>query len=261
LPKRGSAWLSTRDTVHFNQADSKEQWFIIGGRQQILFTADGGGTFIDCDKKLTQQLAAHVQDVYISSLFYDAPRNVLYLGLCAITKSPKSVGLSPLYRSFDKGASFEPFDIGVNNITSMTVTANGNLVAGTICDSELPGQLIVLEGAEPAKKEVKCTVGDTVEEQSLAQVLFNNISSDGNDVIAVASYQGGVSRHIAQGPLLSTDGGKTFRWIRYNLPGTSYGCAAIGHGIIIMDDSSNNCVYQYKESEFKVPGESKGGSK
>jgi len=254
LPKRADGWLITQDMIHFNSANSDEQWFILNSGR-MLFTANGGVTFRDCDDKLVSKIKTNIQAIQISCIFFDAPRGVLYLGLCPINKPLRGVGLVPLYRSFDKGASFEPFEIGVNNIKSLTVAANGNLIVGTICDYELPGQLIVLEGADPAKKEVKCTAGDTIEEQCAGQILFSGISSDGNDVIALADSQGGISRKFPQGPLLSTDGGKTFRWIRYNLPGTSMMGAAIGHGIIVMEDAANNCVYKYKDSEFKVPGE------
>lgn len=258
LPKRGSAYLSTRDAVCFNSANSKEQWFVINNGQ-ILYTPNGGNSYIICDPKFSEKYRSNQQSLYISCIFYDPTSSVLYLSLSKITKSPNSVGLAPLYRSFDKGITFEPFEIGVNNITSLTVTANGNLIVGTVYDGVLPGQLIVLPNADPAKKEVKCTIGDTIEELSVGQVMFNNIASDGNDIVAVANWQGGVSRHIALGPLLSTDGGNTFKWIRYNLNGTGYDCVAIGRGIIIIGDPANNSVYKYKESEFKLPGQENTG--
>jgi hypothetical protein len=114
--------------------------------------------------------------------------------------------------------------------------------------------LITLIDSDPAKREVKCTIGDTLEEACMGQELFTNIQSDGNDVLAIADCRWGATRLAPMGPLLSRDGGKTFSWIRYNLPCTGGAPATISNGIIIMEDPANLSVYKYKDSDFKLPG-------
>ena len=247
--------------IAFNPQNSDEQWLALN-TGKLLYTSDGGSTFKEIGGDLGIKTKENVKVAEVSSLVFDPAKNILYLGIQTVKRSSKegslrNLKMNPLYRSLDKGVTFEPVDIGVNNVSGIAVAANGNLIVGTCFDYELPGQLITFLGADPAKKEVKCTIGDTLEEQCMGQEFFNNIQADGNDILAIANCRWGSTREAPRGPLLSTDGGKTFKWIRYNLPCTELRAAAIGQGIIIVGDSANLSVYKYKDSKFKVPGNNK----
>ena len=235
--------------IVFNPDNSDEHWILY--TNSLYHSTDGGNSFHRIGEKITKK-----NRLSPAALVYDQRKNILYMGYSAgagpTYKNLAELDLKPLYRSFDKGKNWEPFDIGVDNVKSLAIAANGNLIVGTTLSQNHPGALIVLPDGNPKLKEVKCTIGDTEEEINMSQLCFDLIKTDGNNVLAIANYyhlySKRATRNAALGPLLSTDGGKTFRWIRYNLPCTWILSADIKDGIVIIGDSAGIFSYEFNRS-------------
>lgn len=234
--------------IVFNPDNSDEHW--IAYTNSLYYTADGGKNFC----KIAGEITGNSR-VIPSALTYDQKTNILYMGYAAgagpTYRDLSEFDLKPLYRSFDKGKNWEVFDIGVDNVKSIAVADNGNVIVGTTLSANSHGLLIVLPEGNPERKEIKCTIGDLEEEINMSQMCFDHIKTDGDNVLVIANYyhlySKRAARNAALGALLSTDGGKTFRWIRYNLPCTWILSADIKDGIIVIGDSAGIFAHEFEK--------------
>jgi hypothetical protein len=94
---------------------------------------------------------------------------------------------------------------------------------------------------------VKLTLGDTPEEISANQICISPIVCDGNDILAYSNNDWiHTDRFFAQGPLLSRDDGKTFKWINYTLPCTNIWSATMKDGKILLGTTFGLMYWKYK---------------
>lgn len=114
--------------------------------------------------------------------------------------------------------------------------------------ADQPARLIVIPyGKKYTENMVKMTLGDTPDEVSSNQLSFWPIHVDGEDVLAYSNINWLHSdRFFAQGPLLSTDGGKSFKWINYDLPCTNIWSADIKDGNIFIGTIFGLMQMRYK---------------
>ncbi len=210
-------------------------------RQWIMFTNhlfgsdDGGRSF----KELNSPLFLRDGKAAFREMEYDYAHKVLYVG-----NAMEFPGGSALARSRDFGATWENVPLGSRSgIKGMGVTASGTLILG------LDGKLVAIPyekvgSGRIEQSMVKMTVGDSIEEWAAAQKAFGPIACDGEDVVAFVCNSGNSSNLAhGMGPLLSRDGGESFKWITYNLPIVEGASVAIGDGRIIV---GNRGIYSWK---------------
>ncbi len=230
---RGETWsdvtsLLTGDTYLPSHLDPQRFLFGKDGRWQWLqfssalyYSTDGGRSFV---------LAPGPLSGY-SGLAYDAAHGLLY--------ASSSGGLA---RSADGGATWTL--LTNDYVPGVGVTGAGDLVLG------IGGYLAVVPFGrvdEFAGKNqlhpyhlgvaglVKATIGDSVDEATSSLNVFNRIFCAGDTVLVACgagAYLG--NRTCSVGPLLSRDGGRTFRWAAFNLPVQKVFSAAIGADEILL---------------------------
>jgi hypothetical protein len=213
--------------------DSDRQWIMF--THHLFFSGDGGKTFHELDSPLfTRKDGAAFRE-----MDYDPTHRILYVG-----NAVDFPGGSGLARSRDFGTTWEIVRFGSGGgIKGFAVTDSGTLVIG------LDGKLVVIpydqiDAGRIEPEMVKMTIGDTVEEWAAAQKAFGPIACDGEDIVVFACNSSLSSNYAyGLGPLLSQDGGKTFRWITYNLPCTEKGFVALGNGTIII---GNRGIYGWR---------------
>lgn len=183
-----------------------------------------------------------------TELAYDALHNIFY--------AAANTGLA---RSLDSGATWQV--INAMYMPGIGVTGKGDLVVGAY------GQLFVVPydkiGSLVSQDRfslyylqpyVKATVGDTVEEVTSSQTLFNRIVCRSDTVvvnIGYGAYRG--NRSCGSGPLISTDGAKTFQWAAYNLPVMGYFAAAIGPDDILLGCQGGAYSWTIKSVDANSP--------
>jgi len=238
--------------VLFDVNNPKIQWFLF--EDALYLSKDGGKTFVRCNSGSFREVRDYASTGSLfSDIAYDSIRNVLYL---SSTVKDKAINEklnhdktpAALYRSFDQGRTWEIYDVGQNSIKSLGVTDSGTLVVGSMKSADQPARLIVIPyGQKYSETMVKMTLGDTSEEIFSNQLSFWPIRIDGEDILAYANINWLPSdRFFAQGPLLSTDGGKSFRWINYDLPSTFIWSSDIKDGNIFIGTVSGLMHMKYK---------------
>jgi len=251
---KGETWqdVTTRlgcgDTVDFERktpygarikmlidpGNSDRQWIMF--TNHLFFSDDGGKSF----KEQNSPLFLKDGKAAFREMEYDAMHKILYLG-----NAVNFPGGSALACSRDFGATWQivPLDGVKSGIKGLGVTGSGTLVLG------LDGKLVVMPydkiaGGKVEPGMVKMTIGDTVEEWAAAQKGFGPIACDGEDIVVfVANASNSSNLTHGMGPLLSRDGGKSFKWITYNLPCAEPGALAIGDGRIFI---GNRGIYTWK---------------
>ncbi len=218
--------------IMFDPTDSQNQWIVASNA--LYCSRDGGKTFTKADSPVLN----HDKASFFRTATFDGKHKILYLGNhCRFAKG------SSLARSFDYGKTWEEILPGLGTIYAMDVTSSGNLVLG------IDGKLLVVPydkigGGKIKPSMVKMTTGDTPQEFVRRQMTFRPIVCDGENIIAFTN-SGWQKSNIStgKGPLLSEDGGKTFRWIAYDLPCTEGVAASIGNGKILV---GNRGLYYWK---------------
>lgn len=239
----GSVFLK----ILFDKGDSRRQWLLFS--DAVYFTSDGAKSFTKLESPLFSGIGEK-QRIRFSDIAFDPVHDILYLGVC-----PDRLGLPaghaavpPLYRSFDKGRSWEVYDIAQNSVRSLGVTASGTLIVGTQLTGTQPARLIAIPfGSKFDNSMIKLTVGDVKEEREANQLSIWPVICDGEDVLAYSNIEWIHSdRFFAQGPLLSRDGGKSFEWILQDLPNTFIWSAEMRDGKILLGTTSGIMFWQYK---------------
>lgn len=212
-------------TILFDPQNSNNQWLLASNA--LFYSHDGGKSFV----KSESPVLSGTQRSYFRRAAFDMKHKILYIA--NHFSFPEG---SSLARSFDYGKTWEEFLPGIGTIYDMDVTSSGNLVIGAY------GKLLVIpydriESGKIDDSMIKMTTGDTPEEYAASQFTFRPIVCDDNDnvVVSVHSAWKENSNWIhGKGPLLSQDGGKSFRWIAYDLPVLEGRAAAInGEEIMI----------------------------
>jgi hypothetical protein len=246
LYPEGSEFLK----VLFDPADSAKHWFLTS--DALHYTEDGGRTFTQLHSNLFDSIKAD-DDFMFADLAFDSRHQVLYLSArVAPTLQSKKLNhaSSPaaLYRSVDRGKTWEVYDIGQNAVCALGVTDSGTLAVGTQKTADQPARLIVIPyGKTYDESMVKLTLGDTPEEISANQICIKPIVCDGNDILAYSNNDWiHTDRFFAQGPLLSRDDGKTFTWINYTLPSTNIWSATMKDGKIMLGTTFGLMYWKYK---------------
>ncbi len=213
--------------------DSDRQWIMF--THHLFYSGDGGKSF----RELNSPLFTRDGGAAFREMDYDPTHKILYVG-----NAVNFPGGSGLARSRDFGATWEIVSFGSGGgIKGFGVTDSGTLVIG------LDGKLVVIpyDKIDAGKIEpdmIKMTVGDDVEEWASAQKAFGPIACDGEDIVAFVCNSSLSSNYAhGMGPLLSQDGGKSFRWITYNLPCNGAGFVTLGNGRIII---GNTGIYSWK---------------
>ncbi len=214
--------------------DSDRQWIMF--TDHLFFSDNGGKSF----SELNSPLFLRDGKSAFREMEYDSTHRILYLG-----NAVNFPGGSALASSRDYGATWKivPLSGANSGIKGLGVTVSGTLVLG------LDGKLVVvpydkIDNGRIEPGMVKMTVGDTVEEWAAAQKAFGPIACDGEDIVAFVCNSANSSNLThAMGPLLSRDGGRSFKWITYNLPCLEAGFVAIGAGRIII---GNRGIYTWK---------------
>jgi len=181
--------------IFFDPSDSRRQWIVLSNK--LLFSLDGGETFS------SSTLPA---PMIFRSVAYDPVRKILY----AATRQA-------LIRSLDFGATWSklPFDmvpyaVGVLSNGDLVVSDDGRLMA-------IPFDKI--DAGRIEQSMIRMTIGDCVANAACGQRTFRPIICDGMNVLTFTSDGWNCSDATRDlGPLLSTDGARTFHWIVYDLP-------------------------------------------
>ena len=218
--------------ILFDPTDSQTQWIVVSNA--LYFSRNGGNTFTKADSPVLN----HKRTSFFRTAAFDEKHKILYLG-----NHFNFAGGSSLSRSFDYGKTWEEILPGLGTIYSMDVTSSGNLVLG------VKGKLLLVpydkigEGMIESSM-IKMTTGDTAKEYAACQMTFRPIVCDGENILTFTHSTWRKSNMISsKGPLLSEDGGKTFRWIAYDLPCTEGISAAIWDGKILV---GNRGLYYWK---------------
>lgn len=91
---------------------------------------------------------------------------------------------------------------------------------------------------------IRATVGDTVDEITSSQSIFERIECRGDTVVAAVGAGAFAGNRICgSGLLVSRDGGRTFRWGTYNLPSAQIFSVAVGPREIVLGCSGG--VYRW----------------
>ncbi|MBK8478110.1 MAG: hypothetical protein IPL39_17935 [Opitutaceae bacterium] len=205
--------------------DGRSHWLL--AKESIYVSTDSGATFA----RAVHSLPANSTGVAYIDYAYDAPRRLLYVATNG-----------GLLRSRDGGATWER--LGELYLPGIGVTGAGDLVLG------IGNELVVISPAavealaaanrfQPyfirAAGCVRATVGDTVEEASSSQSIFERIACRGDTVVAAVGAGARAGNRICgAGVLLSRDGGRTFSWATYNLPSAQVFCSAVTADDILL---------------------------
>jgi hypothetical protein len=241
----GSAFLK----ILFDPADSSRQWLLMS--DALYYSGNGGDKFIRLDSPLFKQV--NDRNIMFSDIALDSGHNVLYLS-CKTNRIDQKAKLNhdhapaALYRSLDRGTTWQVCNAGQNAIAALTVTESGSLVIGTLKTADQPARLIVIPwGQKYDPGMIRLTVGDTPEEISANQIEIAPVVCDGEDILAYSNNAWILSdRFFCQGPLLSRDGGKTFRWINYDLPCTNIWSAAMKDGKIMIGTTFGLMYWRFR---------------
>lgn len=219
--------------VLFDSEDSSTQWLLFS--DALYLSNNGGKSFIPCNSPLFKNITRK-EGQFFSDLAYDSKHNLLYLSACVKDNELNQKLKHSLFHSKDMGKTWDVYDADQNAIKSLAVTTSGALAIGTMKSADQPARLIVIPyGKKYNENMVKMTMGDTPEEISANQLSFWPIIADGNDILAYANINWVHSdRFFAQGPLLSTNDGKSFKWINYDLPCNNIWSADMKDGKIII---------------------------
>jgi len=197
--------------IFFDPKDSRRQWITLSNK--IFFSLDGGRTFN------SSRLPA---PLIFRSVAYDPVHKILY----AATRQA-------LIRSLDFGATWSklPFEMVPY---AVGVLSNGDLVVSD------DGRLMVvpfdkIDAGRIEQSMIRMTIGDSVPNAACGQRTFRPILCDGMNVLTFTSDGWNCSDATRDlGPLLSEDGGRTFRWIVYDLPFETGGSVDMRDGRIIL---------------------------
>jgi hypothetical protein len=242
----GSAFLK----VLFTPSNSSRHWILFS--KSIYYTDNGGKTFSQLNSPLFTPITPLRSGIDFSDLAYDMKHDILYLSARVKVTQHKKLNHNStpaaLYRSYDRGKTWQVYNVGQNAIRSLGVTTSGTLVLGTQKTAGQPARLIVIPyGKKYDESRVKLTLGDTPEEISANQISIWPIKCDGEDILAYSNVDWIHSdRFFAQGPLLSRDGGKTFKWINHNLPCTFIWSADMRDGKILLGTVFGLMYWKYK---------------
>lgn len=222
--------------ILFDKNNSKRQWWLFSNK--VYFTDNGCSSFT-LQKKLPK--SALNGGVRYTDIAYDDLHNILYLSSSVADGNLRSKldykkDSSPLYKSEDSGKSWKIHDVKQHAIKSIAVAEDGALVIGTMKSSGQPGRLIVIPyGEEYKNKDVKREIGSMESELKANQVSFWPIIADDNTILAYSNTNWIHNDDFyAQGPLLSTDNGKSFHSITSGLPNPNIYSAAMRKGIIVL---------------------------
>ncbi len=205
--------------------DGRSHWLL--AKEALFVSTDHGATFA----RAVHSLPAGRTAVSYIDYAYDAPRGLLYVATNG-----------GLLRSRDGGATWERF--GELYLPGIGVTGAGDLVLG------IGNELVVIPPAVVeslaaagrfqsyyirAAGHVRATIGDTVEEASSSQAIFERIACRGDTVVAAVGAGARTGNRVCgAGVLLSRDGGRTFRWATYNLPSGRVFCSAVTADEILL---------------------------
>jgi hypothetical protein len=255
---QGQTWsdvtslLGLGDTLSLNQSPRRFLFNADASVQLVMFdqslyvSRDSGATFNLASVPLGTGNGTFAFG--FTDIAYDALHNIFY--------ASANTGLA---RSVDSGTTWQAMN--AMYMPGIGVTGKGDLVMGTF------GQLIVVPydqidalvsqsklSSYYLKSYVKATVGDTEEEVTSSQTLFNRIVCRSDTIIVnvgYGAYRG--NRLCGAGPLISTDGGKTFQWAAYNLPVMGYLAAAIGPDDILLGCQGGAYSWTTKSVDTNLP--------
>ncbi len=202
--------------------DARSQWLLFGST--LYGSRDGGGSFAAAALPFGAGAG-------LNGLAYDAGHGLLYVS--------SNRGLA---RSADGGVSWTL--LTSDYVPAVGVTGSGDLVLGignylSVVPYARIDEFAGQDRLHPYYLGVagcnRATLGDSVEEVTSSLNAFNLIACAGDTIVVGAragAYLG--NRICSVGPLLSRDGGKTFRWAAYNLPVMTIFSAAIGPDEILL---------------------------
>ncbi len=231
----------------FNKTDVTKQWFLFS--DSLYFSADGGKTFSPCQSPLFENFTRSNRK-FFSDVTYDAEHHILYLSAKVADADLNNKLEHALFQSKDMGKTWEVYHAGQNAISSLAVTDSGALAIGTMKSADQPARLVVIPyGQIFDESMIKMTMGDTPEEIAANQLSFWPLIADGNDILAYANINWVHSdRFFGQGPLLSTDDGKSFQWINHDLPCNNIWSADMKDGKVIL-----GTIFGIMEMRYKKP--------
>lgn len=221
--------------ILFHPKSSKKQWWLFSNK--LYFTKDAGKSFI-LQNEIPQTIFPKIK---YTDIAYNHKHNILYLSSSILDSKidykPNYIkGTASLLMSTNNGLEWKAYDIQQNAIKSLAVTDNGTLAIGTMKSKQQPGRLIIIPYGERFNvTHIKMELGKKKEELYSNQVSFWPIVTDGNNILVYSNINWLLNDDFyAQGPLLSTDSGKTFQWIIYNLPNTNIYSMAMKDGVILL---------------------------
>jgi hypothetical protein len=219
--------------IFFDPLNSKTQWVIAANR--LFLSTDGGKTFKDTAAKLKRY-------------HYDSKSRRLYAvqGSCVVMKSQ------------DLGFTWQKLPESFNGTVIVVSTlSNGDLV---VADS---GRLLVIPFDKIGsgvidQSMIKLTIGDNIPQIACGLLTFRPVVCRGMNILAFPNDAWLGSNSVRGiGPLLSRDGGKSFKWIVYDLP-----CVSDVYGIDFNDKKiilGNRGIY---ELDFnRLPADEKDSSR
>lgn len=235
----------------FNPKDSSEQWTLF--TNELYYTKNGGNSFT----KITHVILPNflkTKKIEYTDIAYDAAKDILYLSVGNTDSNFNETlysGKTPaaLYKSYDKGKTWNIFDIGQTSIKSIGLTQNSNIVVATSKTTQKPALLLTIPyNSSGFKKEyIKLTYGDTIQEIETNGLQFNFVRTDGKYVLVYANTSWIFSDlKMPQGPYLSMDNGKSFEFIQYDLPQNSLWSAAIKNKKILLGTTFGLMYYEIK---------------
>jgi len=225
--------------VLFNSKNSDEQWVLF--TNELYYSKDGGNHYSKIQNILFPKFTDNSRFEY-TDIAYDANKNILYLSVGNTDSNfHKTLSLNQtpaaLYRSYDKGKTWNIFNIEQSSIKSLGVTENSNIIIATSKVGQQPALLLTIpfNSKKFEKKYIKLTYGDTLDEVQTCGMQITPIKTDGKNVLAYANINWLLSDQVMpQGPYLSRDNGETFEFIQYDLPQNFIWSADIKDGMILL---------------------------
>ncbi|MBN1649283.1 MAG: hypothetical protein JW874_14695 [Spirochaetales bacterium] len=229
---RGNAWNDVTEVlglgpevkegiplIYIDPHDSANQWVFCGSR--LYFSTDGGASFTPSTKRKMQRTIA-----------WDPFHRILYGG-----------DYAKIWKSTDMGLTWKELGMQFSGMVySLGVLENGDIVAGD------DGRLLVIpfdkiNSGKIEQSMIRMTVGETKAEAASGLRTFKPVICRGMDIVTFTEPGWNFSTCIRNaGPLISRDGGRTFRWIVGDLP-----CTDAPGGIDLRDDRliiGNRGIYQ-----------------
>jgi len=157
-----------------------------------------------------------------------------------------------LCKSQDLGRNWTVVDAGQNAIKSLGVAGDGTLILGTQRSGSQPARLVAIPyGMKYEPSMIKLSVGDTMDEMTANELSIWPVICDGEDVLAYSNIEWLLTdRFIAQGPLLSRDGGKSFQWVLHDLPNNNIWSAEMKDGEIFLGTTSGMMRWNFKGRQY-----------